>query len=339
LWRLVSQVDGVSRLESEGWEGLVALLTWCADRGGKLKPVRINELKNRAVGGGFNEDDPALQSYRSLHHLLYTEELDAKIPNELIDSLCLLVRAGHYRNYAQLSMASLDLFQLLIEKRLTALQNATSSDVADSAFWSNCWRKGIEGMAFAAESSADSGVRQHALSLLTNLHLDRRGSFIPYNHLSASLSDVCVPLAGRCISKLQAGERLVGTADELMIEFELCIGLMFKPMRHHLTALSDGPEMLAIVWKSVLVVLEDILGGRENDQKQLIPASLQTTMHSLANEHLRNAVVVLFSSGFLQTGDKSAPGDMASFTWESIQRMGVQGAILQEWKKAALEAP
>ncbi|GKY94629.1 hypothetical protein MPSEU_000428400 [Mayamaea pseudoterrestris] len=334
LWRLVSQVDGVARLESEGWEGLVALLTWCAGRGGK---IRINELK-KAVGGGFNEDDPALQSYRSLHHLLHSEGLGAKLPNDLAESLCLLVRAGQLRNYAQLSMASLDLFRLLLEQRIDEVQDATSSDVASSAFWSKCWRRSVEGISLAAESSPDSGVRQHALSLLTDLYLDKGGNQIPLNHLCAAMSEVCIPLAGRCIIKLRAGEKLVGAADELMIEFELCIGLMFKPMRHHLATLSSEKAALALVWKSILVALEDLLCEQGDDDKIVSPASIQAAMQNLVNEHLRNAVIVLCASGFLDADDKSAPGDMTLLTWSSIQRMGVQRLALEEWKMAASES-
>ena len=328
-------MDGVARLNGEGWEGLVALMTWCANRGGKLKPIRVNELKSRPAGGGFKEDDPALQTYRSLHHLLHAEELDSVLPNEVAGSLCILVRAGERRNYAQLSIASLDLFQLLLEKRLNEVQK---TDIAGSPFWPNCWRKCVEGIASAAEFSPDSGVRQHALSMMTDLFLDKGGYLVPSDHLCGTLSDICIPLAGRCILMLQQGDRLVGTADEFMIEFELCIGLMFKPMRHHLQALSEGSGALRSVWQAVLIVLESLLGQKaddDNDAKPVIPSSLQSTMHNLANEHLRNAIVVLCSAGFLQSDDQKTPGDnITSSTWESIQRMGIKEVVLQEWKQA-----
>ena len=338
LWRVVSQVDGVARLNDEGWEGLLSLLRWCANRGGKLKPVRVNELKSRAVGGGISEDDPVLQSYRSLHHLLHADELDAKIPNELAESVCLLVRAGQLRNYPQLSMASLDLLPLLIEKRINALESMPNSDTIAAGFWTDCWRRCVEGMAAAAELSSDSGVRQHALSMLTDLFLDKRGNLIPSEHLCAILSDVCIPLAGRCILKLRAGERLVATADDVMIQYELCIGLIFKPMRHHLQVLTVGSGLLGRVWKSMLAVLDGLLCPSDGDAKPVIPLSLQSTMDNLASEHLRNAVIALCSSGFLEPDGVSKPGDMTTWTWESIQRMGIPDSVIQEWKSSGFQS-
>jgi hypothetical protein len=337
LWRLVSQVEGVARLGNDGWDGLISLMTWCANRGGKLKAARVNELKKKSVGGGFREDDPALQSYRSVHHLLHSDELGTKIPNELAACLGLLTRAGQLRNYQQLSMASLDLFPILIEKRLHAINDNQTAEEDGPAFWSICWRRSIEDIASAAEFSPDSSIRQHALSMLTDLFLDKRGSLVPVDHLCGALTEVCVPLAGKCILKLQAGERLVAAADEVMIEFELCIGILFKPMRQHLQALSAGSGALALVWRSMLLVLEELLAERAGDSaKPVLPASLESTMHNLVNEHLRNAVIVLCSSGFLNSESDAEPDEITTSTWDSIKRMGIQESVLQEWKKSSL---
>jgi hypothetical protein len=182
-------------------------------------------------------------------------------------------------------------------------------------------------------------VRQHALSVLTDLFLDKNGGSVPPEHLSSVLSDVCVPLAGRRILKLQLGEGRFQSSDELMIEFELCIGLIFKPLRHHLQNLLKNPsgDGILSVWKSVLSALEELLCDDDHKKKSLggssssltaapsedgrrkpgaaaagassaaaIPKSLRETMNNLANEHLRNAIEVLISSGILQSDGASA---------------------------------
>jgi hypothetical protein len=183
-------------------------------------------------------------------------------------------------------------------------------------------------------------VRQHALSVLTDLFLDKNGGSVPPEHLSSVLSDVCVPLAGRRILKLQVGEGRFQSSDELMIEFELCIGLIFKPLRHHLQNLLKNPsgDGILSVWKSVLSALEELLCDDDHKKKSLsgssssltaalsedgrrkpgaaaaagastagaIPKSLRETMNNLANEHLRNAIEVLIASGILQSDDSAA---------------------------------
>jgi hypothetical protein len=165
--------------------------------------------------------------------------------------------------------------------------------------------------------------------------LDKRGSVVPSDQLSNSLSEVCIPVAGKCILKLQMGQRLVGTADELMIEFELCIGLIFKPLRHHLSSLAaSGSSSLPLVWKSVLSVLENLLlDDASEETKPVIPDNLITTMRNLANEHFRNAVVVLYSTGFLENGESRAPGDITTSTLDAAKRMGIGEDVVQEWQK------
>ena len=54
LWRIVSQVDNLLCLNDDGWEGVVSLLSWCAKRGGALKPISSHGPS------GLPEDDPAL---------------------------------------------------------------------------------------------------------------------------------------------------------------------------------------------------------------------------------------------------------------------------------------
>jgi len=158
--------------------------------------------------------------------------------------------------------------------------------------------------------------------------------------MSRALSDVCVPLAGRCIVDLQMSEGRIHSSDELMIEFELCIGLIFKPLRHHLQNViaSEPTGGLPSIWKSVLSVLEELLGddrGESSPEKQkVVPEGLILTMQNLANEHLRNAIIVLISAGVLMP-DSSAPMDVTSMTIESVGKMGISEAALREWKQEA----
>lgn len=164
LWRIAAEVDSLgANLNDDGWEGLMSLLSWCAKRGGALKPI------SKQGPSGLPEDDPALQCYRSLHLLLNSNGLDEKIPCSVVWSLRCLIAAGGRRNYAQLSIASLDLLDTLhgkklraAEKRIEALPDGAIAD----PFWSTCWRKIVEGIAEAAELSVDT-VRKSVEQLLT----------------------------------------------------------------------------------------------------------------------------------------------------------------------------
>jgi hypothetical protein len=177
--------------------------------------------------------------------------------------------------------------------------------------------------------------------MLTDLFLDKRGSLVPTKHLCRVLSELCVPLAGRCIVRLQIGGRTVET-DELMIEFELCIGLIFKPLRHHWQSVLATGGGLSSIWQSILAVLEELLREDENgssvsEPRKKISEKLKATMNDLANEHFQNAIMVLISAGVLLADSKS-PGDISAITWESVGRMGISEGSVVEWKQAASEA-
>ena len=141
------------------------------------------------------------------------------------------------------------------------------------------------------------------------------------------------------------GKCRVASADELLIEFELCIGLIFKPLRHHIKNALSTDASLSSIWRAVLLVLEDLLTDQSKPEGELpeegrhraIPKSLKTTMDNLANEHFQNAIMVLISAGVLLADSKS-PGDITSMTWEAAKKMGVSEGSLQEWRKAAVEA-
>jgi hypothetical protein len=191
--------------------------------------------------------------------------------------------------------------------------------------------------------------------MLTDLFLEKQNSVVPVQHLCTALSEICIPLAGRCILGLQkdgGSANSTSSQDELMIEFELCIGLIFKPLRHHLHPILAEPNTqvrLIAIWKSILVFLEDLLGaaGRVNQQQQqeqqqdedhfedaVLPESLRATMRDLATEHLQSAIVMLKTVGVL-VGEESCGGDdISSITWKALSRMDIDEATVKEWRKA-----
>jgi hypothetical protein len=341
LWRTASSVDGLHSLNADGWEGLMSLLKWCAKCGGMSKPVISHGSQ---VSAPLPENDPAYQGYRTAHLILNTEDLDKRVPCSIVDALKALVEAGQNRAYPQLSIASLDLLHTLHEKKINSLQTESFSDENAALFWSGCWRETVAVMAEAAELSSDTNVRQHSLSMLTDLFLEKRKTAIPVAHVAGVLSEICVPLAGRCILRLQMGDDSIENSDALMIEFELCISLIFKPLRHHLntgmSAISDGN--LSSIWKSVLSVLEELLREDSpsldsNEGQPSLPVNLKATMNQLVNEHLQNAISVLIAAGvLLSEGYSKASEDISFITWESVGRMGIPESAVVEWRQQAL---
>lgn len=175
--------------------------------------------------------------------------------------------------------------------------------------------------------------------MLTDLFLDRQVSLVPIPQICGVLTEICVPLAGRCITRLQFGDRMVASSDELMIEFELCIGLIFKPLRHHLRDVLNAGSSISPIWKSVLSVLEDLLTKKdesveEEERRKSIPEGLKKTMNDLANEHLHNAIMLLITADVLLQDPKSSD-EISIITWEAATRMGVSEKSLQQWKQAA----
>lgn len=177
--------------------------------------------------------------------------------------------------------------------------------------------------------------------MLTDIFLDNQVNAVPVTHLCGVLSDVCVPLAGRCIARLQMGQGIASNSDDLMIEFELCIGLIFKPLRHQLKNVIAADANLSAIWKSVLSVIEKLLSKRptdlpEGDNQSVVPESLLQTMDSLASEHFQSAIAVLMSAGVL-LADSGVAGDISSITWETARRMGISDTALNEWRVSAME--
>jgi hypothetical protein len=92
LWRVVQNVDGLAQVNDDGWSGILGLAEWCATRGG----LRSND-HNQNVGS-LAEDDPSLQTFRSLHLILHAVELKNALRVErwpqIVRSVRCLVEAG-----------------------------------------------------------------------------------------------------------------------------------------------------------------------------------------------------------------------------------------------------
>lgn len=199
-------------------------------------------------------------------------------------------------------------------------------------------------------------------------------SCIPTDQLCMILSEVCIPLAGRRIVQLQkysnGKDVSITSTDQLMMEFELCIGLIFKPLRQHLpniiatapstTTVAVPNGYLTLVWMAVLSVLENLFSPSntttiENDptddeysnnhyhQSNVLSDELITTMNSLAKEHLQSAVNALVSLGVLSLPTSETPpsvseassGDtndaLTKQTWISVRKMGITDKEIQQW--------
>jgi hypothetical protein len=181
--------------------------------------------------------------------------------------------------------------------------------------------------------------------MLTDSFLDKRGGLLPVEILCEVLGKVCIPLAGKRILELRAKEINAENLDATMIELELCIGLIFKPLRHHVkTIVNEDPSVLLALWAPTLGVMMEVLkepdlqtpstpGGEKGD---LPSRTIFRSTNELTLEHLRNVIMVLISFGVLKENEES-PDDLTSQTWKAISEMGYCSRFLDEWKQAVVK--
>jgi hypothetical protein len=182
--------------------------------------------------------------------------------------------------------------------------------------------------------------------MLADSFLDKRGGLIPIQHLCGALGELCIPLAGRRILDLRLGGAEVESQnfDELMIELELCIGLIFKPLRHHLkNVVNEDRVILLSMWKPALEVLKEILkdpnnddNGAEGENGEVPSARVLKATNELTIEHLKNVIMVLISFGVLQPEPQMAD-DISAITWDAVGQMDFCKGYLDEWKQAAIQ--
>jgi hypothetical protein len=183
--------------------------------------------------------------------------------------------------------------------------------------------------------------------MLTDVFIDNSGLAIPPEHLCPALRNVCIPLAGaRLASLLQDDKVIAEHMDEIMVEIELCISLVYKPLLHHLKRILSAQADLLGVWSSLLAVMELLLcdetahqsaedDGELVDSRGMTPGQLRRSTKELASEHLRNAVMVLIASGVLK-GEPESEGDISAMTWKSVSKMEFCKDKAEEWKQSAV---
>ena len=193
IWRTARYIDGSSKLSTQGWDGLMSLVQWCANRGGQLPPVRSSLIGSTV---GLPEDDPAFQTYRSLHFMLTASEVRMDVPPYAVRSIRALIAAGERRNAPKLSIGALD---LLHEVNNMVEVSAPQEDIQDyediaESYWKTAWRPVLDCMAEACEHSRyPVSFAAIILWLLPRiyLHLIFR-SFSMYVHNISERSTACL---------------------------------------------------------------------------------------------------------------------------------------------------
>jgi len=346
LWRITRCVDDSSQLSEKGWHGILSLIRWSVYRGASLPSISPT-YTGRSVG--LEDDDPSIQVYRSLHYLLNVSEAKTEVPSVVSGCIHLLVISGNKRNCPKLSVAGLDLLQVLNN----LIESAAMAKKEDSQFraetrnlfWEKNWLPVIENVASASNLSPNPAVRQHALSILTDSFLDKQAGLLPAVILCEVLGKVCIPLAGERIIKLRRELSHPEQLDDMMVEVELCVSLIFKPLRHHMKSIiNEGSSLLLALWISALTVTKDILAedSLENNPLSKTPVGekmIQAT-NELITEHLKNVIMVLISLGVLKaTPEESADDSISSKTWSSIEETKYLKKFIDEWKNAAANPP
>jgi hypothetical protein len=192
----------------------------------------------------------------------------------------------------------------------------------------------------------------HALAMLTDAVTDRQGAAVAPWQLYTIVQNTCVCVAGFRINALLKCED-IGEFEEIMIELELCISLVFKPLLHYLKTLVQVEDKFPILWESVLHVMEQLLGdetlssaSHEASDKLLVVRrnsltreNLLTTTKELGSEHLRNAVMVLMSYGIIddEASSPSKTHDLSALTWNTIRSMSFCSVSVEEWKQSGKE--
>jgi hypothetical protein len=159
------------------------------------------------------------------------------------------------------------------------------------------------------------------------------------------LCKVCVPLAGERVQELREGLTHDDQLHATMVEVELCVSLIFKPLRHNMkTVINKDPSVFLALWVPILNVIKEIL---ENDSIENDPLSRSPLNQNMTNdtreltvEHLRNVIMVLSSFGVLKGAtEEYTDGSISAQTWSLIEEMGYCKKVVDEWKSAAAKPP
>lgn len=124
-----------------------------------------------------------------------------------------------------------------------------------------------------------------------------------------------------------------------MVELELCISLLFKPLLHHLKALLSIETEFIGIWISLLGIMTQLLGDEPCSTYNKTPGavlsrqSLLQRTRELGSEHLRNAIMVMFALGVLT--EEGSDSELSSVTWAAIGSIGYCKPLVDEWKQSA----
>jgi hypothetical protein len=155
VWRIARCIDDTCHLSEKGWHGILSLIGWTLRRGAALPPLPATPPGSPAVG--LAEDDPSLLAYRSLHFLLNVSEAKAHVPPAVAACVQVLVVTGDRRNCSKLSIAGLDLLQVLsnqIEDFAIAQEKALRfTEQSRDIFWKTNWLPVIESVAASSRMS------------------------------------------------------------------------------------------------------------------------------------------------------------------------------------------
>jgi len=132
------------------------LVRWSVHRGSYLPPVSSTQIGHTI---SLADDDPSIQAYRSLHYLLNVSESKTQAPPAIGGCINMLVITGDRRNCPKLSIAGLDLLQVLSN----SLEDAAIANEGDSqfteedrdSFWKKNWLPVIESVANASRLSVN----------------------------------------------------------------------------------------------------------------------------------------------------------------------------------------
>jgi len=332
LWRICRDVDGLLLVGKEGWDGILSLIAHCSTKGQELPTL------NTSMANNLSDDDPALQAFRCMHLILHSPELSDVVPFTVIHSVRVLINGGERQNCPKLSLAGLDLLQLLYT-RLHSLAKKVELEKLGETIWSACWHPLLEGMADASDSRYAT-TRQHSIAMFRDSLVDKNSDDIPIDELFRILNGVCMPMVSQRFRELVQHQMTLNfDHEEITIELELCISAVFKPFLRHLNKLSEYPSHLGPVWMSLISVVTQLVGKESTlsgaTEKKVVPDHLLRATRDLVSERLRNVVMILKSKEILRCDnlDKTAETkDFSSMTWNALSNITSFKHLIPEWK-------
>lgn len=267
----------------------------------------------------------------------------------------------------KLCAASLDL-QLTLHQRWSKLvtrpppqaaneEEEDANEQSERGLWTYWWPYLVESIAESGKTSQFGPVRQQALAMLKDVVISQHATMVSTRQLQAMISTSCIAVAGFRINSLLQCNDIEEFWEEIMNELKLCIALLFKPLLHHLRPLQRGN--LIMLWEALLGVMEQLLMAGDDDEHEHVqtghptsaPANtslftrtnLLLTTKELATEHLRNAIMVLMTTGILTAKSQQVATEtsleLSTFTWEALNDMSfLTKQVVEDWQVAGMNA-